>query len=378
MKKTIAVLVSLLVLASMLLAACQPAAPEKVIETVVVEVEKQVEKEVEKIVEKTVVVEQEAADPAEAARKALAGKKMAGILSGAVNDAGWNTQAYLAMVAARDTFHLEIAYTEHVKVEDAPQVMRDYADAGYDIIFAHGYEYADQIAQVAKEYPKLSFIQTNGSVGDISNLYTITLSTGEGGYFMGRLACQTTKSNKITIIGADEFPIWSHHILMFKQACQDVGSKAEVTEVYIGSWNDPAKAKQLATAAIAGGADILVTNADAGDTGTIEAAKEAFDKGNKDLRVISWVKDKNYLGPDFVIGGWTEDVAAELVYVLQEKIATGQPGGHFAIGMKEHAAYMNPTYGLVSVEVEKDVVDLMDAYLKDPASVPTLKVRTDL
>lgn len=372
MKKTIVVLLSLVVVAMLMVVSCAPATPEKIVETVVVE------KEVEKVVEKTVVVEQAAADPMAAAKEALAGKKMAGILSGAVNDAGWNTQAYQAMVAARDAFGLEIAYTEHTKVEDAPQVMRDYADAGYDIIFAHGFEYGDQIAQVAKEYPDLKFIQTNGSVGDIPNLYTITLSVGEGGYFMGRLACQITKSGKITIIGAEEFPIWSHHILMFKQACTDLGSTAQVTEAYVGSWNDPAKAKQLAVAAIADGSDVLVSNADAGDTGTIEAVKEAFEKGNTDLRVISWVKDKNHLGPEFVIGGWTEDITAELLYVLREKVATNAEGGHFAIGMKENAAYMNPTYGLVSAEVEKDVVDMMDKYLKDPKSISNLVVRTDL
>jgi len=375
MKKTIMVMISILVLSMVVLSSCAPAAtatPEKVVETVVVE------KQVEKVVQETVVVEKQAEDPAAAAREALAGKKMAGILSGAVNDAGWNTQAYQAMVAARDTFGLEIAYTENTKVEDAPQVMRDYADAGYDIIFAHGYEYADQIAQVAKEYPDLKFIQTNGSTGDIPNLYTITLSTGEGGYFMGRLACQITKTGKITIIGAEEFPIWSHHIKMFRQACTDIGSTATVSEAYVGSWNDPAKAKQLAAAAIADGSDVLVTNADAGDTGTIEAAKEAVEKGNTDLRVIGWVKDKNHLGPSFVIGGWTEDITAELRYVLQEKIATGAPGGHFAIGMKEGAAYMNPTYGLVPKEVEDDVVKLIDEYLKDPKAVPNLVVRTDL
>lgn len=371
MKRSVVVL-TMLVLFSMIVTACaQATATPEVVEK---------EVEVTRMVEETVVI---TATPGAMEEmdmsSALKGKKLAGVLSGAVNDAGWNTQAYQAMVAARDKYGLDIAYTEHTKVEDAAQVMRDYADAGYDIIFAHGYEYADQIGQVSQEYPDLKFIQTNGSEGSIPNLYTITLSTGEGGYFMGRLACQITKSNKITIIGAEEFPIWSHHIAMFQQACTDLGSSAEISPAYVGSWNDPAKAKELAAAAIAQGADVLVSNADAGDTGTIEAAKEAV-SANPDLyvRVISWVKDKNYLAPDIVIGGWTEDVSAELDYVLGQKIAKDEPGGHFAIGMKEGAAYMNPTYGLVPTDVEKDVVDLMSKYLADPTSIPTLVVRTDL
>ena len=55
---------------------------------------------------------------------------------------------------------------------------------------------------------------------------------------------------------------------------------------------------------------MLILEADAGDLGTIEAAKEAQAKGNTDLRVISWVKDKNYLAPDLVIGGWRGSTSA--------------------------------------------------------------------
>ena len=46
--------------------------------------------------------------------------------------------------------------------------------------------------------------------------------------------------------------------------------------------------------------------------GTIEAAKEAQAKGNTDLRVISWVKDKNYLASNLVIGGWKEDITRNM------------------------------------------------------------------
>ena len=90
-----------------------------------------------------------AAETPAAPQSGVSGMKMAAVLSGPVNDAGWNTNAYQALTEARDKYGLEIAYTEYVKVEDAAQVMRDYADAGFQIIMAHGNEYSDQISEPA-------------------------------------------------------------------------------------------------------------------------------------------------------------------------------------------------------------------------------------
>ena len=309
---------------------------------------------------------------------ALKGKKMAAILSGPVNDGGWNTNAYLGLVGARDNFLIDIAYTESVKVEDAEQILRDYAEAGYDIVMAHGYEYADQIIAVANEYPDVHFIQTNGAAGDIENLYTVTLSAGEGGYFMGRLACQITEVNKAQWIIGTSFPIMDHHILMAKQACEDIGrGDVEWGEAYVGSWVDPAKTKELTKAAIEQGVDTFILVTDSGDPGAIEAIQEEYDSGNTSIKYISWVKDRNNLAPDFAIGGWNENVDKEVEYVLK-LIAEGKPGGHFSVGLLEGANKINPFYGLVPAEVEKDIVDLERQYLEDPTSIPNLVVRKDL
>ncbi len=377
-----AVLVSIIVILA--LAACAAPTPqviekevvvEKVVkETVVVEKEKIVEKEVVQTVEveKEVVVEKAAGSPLEGTHM-----KVAAVFPGPVNDAGWTTSAYLGLVALRDKYGYEIAYSERVAVADAAQIMREYAEAGYDVVLAHGFEYADPIYEVAQEYPDTNFIQNNGSADDLENLYTITFSAGEGGYFMGRLACQITESGKVAYIAGTEFPILSHHMKMSRQACEDIGKgDVEVIESYVGAWDDPAKAKELAAAAIEQGVDVLILEADAGDPGTVEAAKEAAEAG-KYIRVISWVKDKNYLAPNIVIGGWEERVPRNIEYCV-EKIAKGEPGGHFAIGLEEGAVALNPFYGLVSPEVENDIVTTLQKYMEDPGSLPNLEVRTDL
>ncbi|NMC53600.1 MAG: BMP family ABC transporter substrate-binding protein [Chloroflexi bacterium] len=318
-----------------------------------------------------------AAETPAAPQSGLSGMKMAAVLSGPVNDGGWNTNAYQALTEARDKYGLEIAYTEYVKVEDAAQVMRDYADAGFQIIMAHGNEYSDQISEVAREYPDLYFIQTNGSEAGISNLYTVGFAIGEGGYLMGWLACKISQTGKVAFIIGEQYPAVQYQAQMVGQACADLGLQAEVLETYVGSWTDPTKTKELTKAALEQGADVIILMADSGDSGAIEAVREAYAAGNTSLRIISWVKDKNNLAPEFVLGGWTEDVAREIDATLQ-LIAAGKPGGHFAFGLAEGVVYPNPMYGLVPAEIESEFNQLLQDYLQDPSIFPNLEVRRDL
>jgi basic membrane lipoprotein Med (substrate-binding protein (PBP1-ABC) superfamily) len=241
----------------------------QVVQTQVVEVEKEVKvvetQVVEKVVEK--VVE---ATPAPDVMGAMKGQKIAAVFSGPVNDAGWTTSAYKGLVHLRDTYGMEIAYTENVQPADAEQVFRDYAKAGFNIVFGHGFEWAEAIEKVAKEFPDTKFMQTNGGAADIPNLYTVTNSAGEGGYFVGMIACLITKTNKVAYVAGTQFPLLDHHIKMTRQACKVLGKESvEVIESYVGSWADPAKAKELAAADIENGVDVLILEADAGDLGTV-------------------------------------------------------------------------------------------------------------
>jgi basic membrane protein A and related proteins len=377
---------SLLIALAMIFSACQPAAPqvvevEKQVQvTQVVEVEKEVQvtQIVEKVVEKVVEVEVPVVDDEFDFKAVLENMKIAVVLSGPVNDAGWNTNAYLAIVHLRDKYGMQIAYREDTKVEEAEQVIREFVEAGFDIVYAHGYEYADQIKAVALEYPDKKFIQTNGNNAEgIPNYYTVGFSVGEGGYFMGRTACQITNTGKIAYIVGTSFPVIDYHIVMTRTACEEMGKgDVQVLESYVGSWADPAKTKELSKALFEQDVDVLIMIADAGDSGAVEAGKEAHAAG-KDIKLISWVKDKNYMAPELIIGGWEEKVYAMIDYAVQQ-IAIGTPGGHFALGLEEGAVGLNPFYGLVPMEVEMDVVTSLQKYMEDPANLPKLVVRKDL
>ncbi|RPI88271.1 MAG: BMP family ABC transporter substrate-binding protein [Chloroflexi bacterium] len=382
MKKNILIVLALIIATSMILASCATPTPERIVETQIVEVEKEVIKTVE--VEKEVIttqiveVEKEVVDDAAVAKEFLAGKKICAVLPGPVNDGGWNSMAYSGLVNLRDNFGMEMAYRERTKAEEAAALMREYAESGCNIIQAHGSEYSDQINQVALEYPDVQFMQLSRCQGQEPNVVGLCYSTGEGGYFIGRLAAQMTKTGKIAFIVGQKYPNmdWQPH--MAQQAVTDMGLDYVVEEHEVGSWDDPAKAKELAKALIEQDFDVIVLLADSGDTGTIEAIKEARDAG-KEVWGISWVKDKNYLGRDFILGGWEEKSYKQMEYAAVQYALNGAPVGvGFPLGISDGVVALNPTYGLVSTEIEEDVFNLFKQYVEDPTSIPNLVVRDDL
>jgi basic membrane protein A len=390
MKKTTGVLISLLLAVTMILTACAPAAPAApaVVPTAQVVIQTQiVEKPVVStvIVQNTVVVQATAAPDQMATAKAfLKNKKFCAVLSGAVNDGGWNESAYMGMINLRDNYGMTFEYHESTAVQDAPGVMRAYADAGCNIILGHGSQYQDAVNTVSKEYPNVQFMQLSRCAGQDPNVIGMCYSTGEGGYFMGLLAGQITKTGKIAFTVGTKYPNEDWQPTMMQQAVKDlktngvITTDVTVTENEVGSWDDTAKAKELATALIAEGYDVLILSADAADNGTIEAIKEARAAG-KQVWGISFVSDENYKGPSFIIGGWAEKSDFEIEYAAIQYALAGKPiGKGFPLGIKDGANAINPMYGLVPLTVEKYVLDALNKYLADPKAFPNLVVRTDL
>jgi basic membrane lipoprotein Med (substrate-binding protein (PBP1-ABC) superfamily) len=317
--------------------------------------------------------------PAEAASdaSALKGVKVAGIFPGTVNDAGWTATAYAALQNLESKYGMEIAYTENVKAEDSAQLARDYADAGFKYIYAHSFDYDAPMRDVAAEYPNTNFIVTNGGLTPPKNMYTVTFAPGEGGFFVGYLGCLVSKSGKTVFVGGVSFPLLDYEVEMAKQGCTDAG-KGEVLYSVVGDWNDPAKAKELAVAALQQGVDTFVTIANAGDPAVIEAVNEAYKAGNKDVRLISWSTDKHELGPDFISGGMAQDATVAIEWLITQVIAQGQPGDHYTPGIGQGAIYFFPFYDLVDQTVIDQFNKTVEEYKADPATRPNLKIRKDL
>ena len=264
------------------------------------------------------------------------GLKIAGLFPGPISDQGWNMMAYNAFKAAEKEYTAEIAYTERTPVSDFEEIFRGYAQAGYDIIVGHGFQFGDAAKKVAKEFSNTIFIVTSTDISQEPNLASFRTNDPEAGFIQGVVAALLTETNKVCYIGGMEIPPTINQNKGFRAGVKFIDPDIEVTSAFTGSFNDTAKAKEMAKAMAQKGVDIIIPDADQANLGVVEAARE------EGIKIIGCSIDMGEAYPDIVITSLVEDFPGAFVslvgYILEGKF---EPKA-YEMGVKEGAIGLAP------------------------------------
>jgi len=267
-------------------------------------------------------------------------KKVAGVFPGVITDQSWNQFGYEGLVMAEEECGVEIAYSEDVFQDEQLEVFRNYAAEGYDIIIAHGGEYADSLDTVAKEYPDIYFGLTSGEA-TTPNMSATILSYRQMAYLAGVLACKMTETNNVAYVLGEILPTGDHGVEGWELGVASCGKDTKATSVATGSWADVAKAREAGLALIDDGADVLYHLLDTADAGLISAAE---DRG---VWAIGLYRDSSPLGPNSVIGSTLGSPGAMIYELACEHVEPGKtvpiyvntPGG---VGVSMHFTDLTP------------------------------------
>jgi basic membrane protein A len=266
--------------------------------------------------------EEAAADDAEAKLK------VAMVLPGLKTDEAFNQYTYEGMVRAGEDLDLETAYVEEVAQDEQLEVIRQFAQQGYDIIIGQGGQFGEALYTVAEEYPDIDFIFSVATdTGGIPNVTAVTVSYSHAGYLGGVMACYTTKTNKVAMITGEWYDPHRQFEASYIAGAQSCGKDVEVTAVASGSWSDVAKAREASLALIAEGYDVLMPLLDAAYVGVLTAAQDS-----EDVLVVGSVIDMAPVAPDVVVGSVLFDWD-EMGY--QEAAGFYVDGGSHILGIAE-------------------------------------------
>jgi basic membrane protein A len=303
--------------------------------------------------------------------------KLAAIFPGVITDNDYNTLAYVGMNEAKDTLGIEAAYSESVAVPDVDRVMREYIDAGYNIIWTHGGQFITQTVELAKVFPNVVFIaEGDAPVADApANLWFIDRNFNVGFYAIGATAALATETGKIAYLGGQALPFSYQEVHAIQQAIADLGIDVELVPVWTADFNDPAKTRQLADALIADGVDVIMGSVNLGMVGVFEAAKATTDRK---ILVTAKYSDKTSFGPDNYITALLYDFADPLVQIIK-KIQAGETGGYYPLGFDTGVKLQLPLQN-VSPEVASQVEDITEKVMsgeivvvKDSSEVTSAK-----
>ena len=276
------------------------------------------------------------------------------VTDGLFSDAGWGAFGYNAARSLEDKYGYHINFKENVDIPDIESTLTEYANDGYGLIIAHGFEWGKPAIKVGKNYPDTKFIIFTGLV-NATNVASIFPMQHEGSYLLGALAAMMSKTGVIAFVGGEKYPNLINIFEGYKQGARDINTKIKVLSTYLDEWDSPAKGKEAALSQINSGADFILQVADTSGSGVIEAAKE------KKIFAFGSVSDQNKLAPNTVLTSFVLDEKKafdQAIKMIQKGNFTGQifkPGLEFykeAPG--DGIVYLAPFYGLEN-SVPKDV-----------------------
>jgi basic membrane protein A len=249
--------------------------------------------------------------------------RVALLTPGPVSDAGWNAAAFDGLQLIKEKLGAETALVQTRSPADFDDGFRDFASRGFNLIFAHGYEYTDSAIGVARDFPKVYFVVSSGSQSS-SNVASLTFKFDQAAYAEGVLAGGVTKTGVVGAIGGIELPSIRLTFEGFKRGFLSVQPKGRLLVSYIGKFDDVGAAKEAALAQISQGADLIVHDADAAGLGVFQAAAQAH------VLAFGAIRNQNDVVPGVVLASAVTSNAQAFL-----KIATEVKNNHFHSGMLE-------------------------------------------
>jgi basic membrane lipoprotein Med (substrate-binding protein (PBP1-ABC) superfamily) len=150
--------------------------------------------------------------------------------------------------------------------------MREYAEAGNQLIVGEAFGVEQAAREVSLDYPDTAFLMGSSLPPDPNyrNFSVFDNYIQDASYLTGIIAGAMTKTGRIGVVGGFPIPEVNRLIHAFMAGVRERNLNANFQVAFIGSWFDPPKAKETAFAQIEAGADIMYAER----FGVSDAAKE--------------------------------------------------------------------------------------------------------
>lgn len=191
-----------------------------------------------------------------------------------LGDGGFNDMAWAGMEMAKEELGCEISVIENSEAAQYIPTISQAAEQGFDVIVLVGFLLVDALAETAPNYPDTTFVMIDGDVpGD--NIYSLKFNMQESSYLAGALAALELEANQFGYVGGMEIPDTLAWESGYVAGIKTVNPGAEVAVSYVGTFEDPGKAKELALAQFSAGASVVMECSSGGAIGVAEAARDS-------------------------------------------------------------------------------------------------------
>lgn len=276
--------------------------------------------------------------------------KVAFVYVAPIGDLGWTYSHEQGRLAVEALDGVETTYIENVpEGPDAERVIREFAQAGNDLIITTSFGFMDPTITVAAEFPDVQFVHVSGykTAPNSSNIFGRMYQPR---YLTGMIAGAQTESNIIGYVAAFPIPEVIRGINAFTLGVLSVNPDAEVRVVWTNTWFGPPEEKEAAEALLDAGADVIAQHQD-----TTEPQKAARDAGGYS---IGYNTDSREFVGDSLLSAPVWNWSAKYVPIVEEVRAGTYQGDESWWGGLDTGLVGLASYG---PSVSQETIDLVEA-----------------
>ncbi len=200
------------------------------------------------------------------------------VLIGPHDDGGWSQSHYEGLqYIEKNVQGTHTAYVELVpEGAQAEQVYRSLARKGFNLIFGTSFGYMDAMATVAEEFPDTMFIHISGFKSNDKNFGNLFGAMEVMKYITGMVAGSRAKTDKNPRIGymatfpiPEELRLGNAFALGMRKTCADCTMDVR----WLNTWHDPVVEKDAAASLFDAGVQVVFTGADTPAAGDVAQEK---------------------------------------------------------------------------------------------------------
>ncbi|MFN8574062.1 MAG: BMP family ABC transporter substrate-binding protein [Gemmatimonadaceae bacterium] len=262
---------------------------------------------------------------------------------GGRGDKSFNDGAYLGAERAIRELGAHVRFVEPGEGSDREAGLRVLAAEGMDLVVGVGFIFSDDLAQLAKEYPRTKFAGVDYAVATDargnpvqppSNLAAMKFREEEGSFLVGALAALVGGSKRLGFVGGMDFPLIHKFEAGYRAGVRQVCPDCEVVAQYAGvtpeAFRNPGKGQELALSQYQSGVNVIFQAAGSTGLGVFEAARR---RGKLAIGVDA---DQYNEAPGFILTSMVKGVD-QAVFDAIKRVKDGTfKGGIFQLGLAEN------------------------------------------
>jgi basic membrane protein A len=275
------------------------------------------------------------------------GKLKVGLVTdtGGVNDKSFNQSAWAGVQKAAKEFGWDAKFIESKQPTDYEKNIDQFATEKYDVIVTVGFLMGDATEKDCY------------AVGGLKNVTSLMFQEDEVGFLAGVVAAGISKTGTVCTVAGMEIPPVVKFVTGYENGAKWMKADAKVLHVYIPSFVDPAKGKEVGNSMISQGCDVVFGAGGNTGNGGLLAAKE------KSLPAIGVDVDQYNTYPevkDALVTSATKNVDVAVYEYLKTVNGKSDKGGILTANIKNEGIGLAPFH-----DWDSKVTDAVKAKVKE-------------